>query len=73
MHPKYFTPTYKEYPVWKNSTTKLDSSNLILPHTNEAGDPYYIGDVYEPSRIGQSGELIPGDHESVIAYKAQNL
>ena len=72
MRPKYFTPTYKEYPVWKSSTTKLDSLDLILPHTNEAGDPYYIGDVYEPSRIGQSGELIEGDDESLKIYKEKN-
>ena len=36
----------------------LSSPSHILPHTYEAGDSYYIGDVYEPSRIGQSGELI---------------
>lgn len=36
----------------------LSLPSHILPHTHEAGDSYYIGDVYEPSRIGQSGELI---------------
>lgn len=36
----------------------IDSRSRILPHTHEAGDSYYIGDVYEPSRIGQDGELI---------------
>lgn len=36
----------------------LSSSSHILPHTYEAGDAFYIGDVYEPSRIGQSGELV---------------
>lgn len=29
----------------------------ILPHTQEAGDPYYIGDIYEGSHITQSGGL----------------
>ena len=46
---------YKSHALWKPD---LSSSSHILPHTHEAGDSYYIGDVYEPSRIGQSGELI---------------
>ncbi|KAL8918904.1 MAG: hypothetical protein Q9208_007085 [Pyrenodesmia sp. 3 TL-2023] len=24
---------------------------MILPHTHEAGDPYYIGDIYEQSKV----------------------
>ena len=52
-----------EYPGWNNAfhglwKPDLSSSSHILPHTHEAGDSYYIGDIYEPSRIGQSGELI---------------
>ena len=39
----------------------LSSPSHILPHTLAAGDPFYIGDVYEPSRIGQSGELVDRD------------
>ena len=27
------------------------SSSILLPHTIHAGDPYYIGDIYEQSRI----------------------
>ena len=38
----------------------------FLPHTHEAGDSYYIGDVYEPSRIGQSGEII---EEHLLEFK----
>ena len=41
--------------LWKPDPS---SSSHILPHTHVAGDSYYIGDVYEPSRIGQSGELV---------------
>lgn len=31
----------------------------VLPHTIEAGDPYYIGDVYEPkpSAFSQEWEI----------------
>lgn len=46
-------------PAFHNPWTPyLSPPSHILPHTLEAGDSYYIGDVYEPSRIGQSGELI---------------
>ncbi|KAL8895772.1 MAG: hypothetical protein Q9207_008016 [Kuettlingeria erythrocarpa] len=39
-----------------NARPKLRSSigspqSMILPHTHEAGDPYYIGDVYEESTV----------------------
>ena len=30
---------------------KIASSSIIVPHTIHAGDPYYIGDIYEQSRI----------------------
>lgn len=43
---------------WAASVTNLSPQSHILPHTVSAGDSYYIGDVYEKSRIGQSGELI---------------
>ena len=29
----------------------IASSSIIVPHTSHAGDPYYIGDIYEHSRI----------------------
>ena len=44
--------------AWPPSGTDFTSKNNILPHTQEAGDAYYIGDVYERSRIGLSGELL---------------
>ena len=44
--------------AWGPSGTDVSSPNNILPHTQEAGDSYYIGDVYDGSRIGQSGELL---------------
>ncbi|KAL2046375.1 hypothetical protein N7G274_001822 [Stereocaulon virgatum] len=44
--------------AWPPSGTDFTSKNNILPHTQEAGDAYYIGDVYEKSRIGSSGELL---------------
>lgn len=33
--------------------------NLVLPHSIEAGDPYYIGDVYDttPAECVQEWEL----------------
>lgn len=40
------------HPLWDSDSS---SSSYTLPHTYEA---YYIGDIYEPSRIGQSGELL---------------
>ena len=49
-------PVYAD--LW---TPDLSSPSHILPHTYAAGDAFYIGDVYEPSRIGQSGELIDKD------------
>lgn len=45
----------KWHGLWQSS---LFPPSHILPHTHEAGDSYYIGDVYEPSRIGQSGEMM---------------
>jgi hypothetical protein len=44
--------------AWPPSGTDLTSKNNILPHTQEAGDAYYIGDVYERSRIDSSGGLL---------------
>ena len=44
--------------AWGPSGTDVSSPNNILPHTQEAGASYYIGDVYDESRIGQSGELL---------------
>lgn len=46
-------PTYNG--LW---VPDLSAPSHILPHTHAAGDAFYIGDVYEPSRIGPSGELI---------------
>lgn len=53
----------REYSHWDDAyhslwIPELSSSSHIQPHTQEAGDSYYIGDVYEPSRIGQTGELV---------------
>lgn len=53
--------------LWGHSSTILPSPSHILPHTYEAGDPFYIGDIYEPSRIGQSGELI---EEHLLPFKS---
>ena len=50
---------HQEHVLWKPD---LFLPANVSPHTSEAGDPYYIGDVYEPSRIGQSGELIESHH-----------
>lgn len=50
-------PSRSKHPLWEPDLD-LPLSSHILPHTHEAGDSYYIGDVYESSRIGQSGELI---------------
>ncbi len=54
--------------LWDDHLTDVQTVSRILPHTNEAGDPFYIGDAYEESRIGQSGELII---ENLLAYKAR--
>ena len=40
--------------AWGPSGTDSDHKSHILPHTQEAGDPYYIGDVYEKSRFTPS-------------------
>lgn len=50
--------------------SRIDLSQLshILPHTTAAGDPYYIGDVYGQSRIGQAGEII---EEHLLAFKSR--
>ena len=42
--------------AWGPSGTN-PSDPRILPHTQEAGDPYYIGDIYEGTHITQSGGL----------------
>lgn len=44
--------------AWGPSLADGSSPGHILPHTLEAGDPYYIGDVYQKSRIGPSGQWI---------------
>ena len=53
----------KTLPRWNHTVQSLRALDLsspshIVPHTQEAGDPYYIGDAYESSRIGQDGRLI---------------
>ena len=53
----------KTLPQWNHTNRGLWAPDLVspshtVPHTHEAGDSYYIGDVYEPSRIGQDGRLI---------------
>ncbi len=45
----------------------LTSQSHFFPHTAEAGDAYYFGDIYEPSYISQSGELID---RHLVGYKA---
>ena len=42
--------------AWGPSGTDT-SDPRILPHTQEAGDPYYIGDIYEGTHITLSGDL----------------
>ena len=49
--------------AWGPSGTDT-SDPRILPHTQEAGDPYYIGDIYEGTHIAQSGELKDLNHPS---------
>ncbi|KAL8805827.1 MAG: hypothetical protein Q9182_001739 [Xanthomendoza sp. 2 TL-2023] len=36
---------------------------MLLPHTPESGDPYYIGDIYEPSQIRRKMAKNPRVHE----------
>ncbi|KAL8807135.1 MAG: hypothetical protein Q9200_004790 [Gallowayella weberi] len=36
---------------------------MLLPHTQESGDPYYIGDIYEPSQIRRQMAKKPQDNE----------
>jgi hypothetical protein len=36
--------------------TQADRSDSILPHTPEAGDSYYIGDIYDDSPLAISQE-----------------
>ena len=54
---------HKTLPRWNHTigglrAPDISSPSHIQPHTYEAGDSYYIGDVYEPSRIGHDGGLI---------------
>lgn len=42
--------------AWGPSGTDT-SDQRILPHTQEAGDSYYIGDIYEGTHITHSGGL----------------
>ena len=49
------------FTAWGPSGTDT-SDPRILPHTQEAGDPYYIGDIYEGTHITQSGELKDLNH-----------
>lgn len=44
------------FTAWGPSGTDTTDPR-ILPHTQEAGDPYYIGDIYEGTHITQSGHL----------------
>ena len=71
LMPFEFLNANPEKQIWKSSwegpekqtwrkpspTNMPRGSSHILPHTYEAGDAYYFGDVYESSRIGQNGEL----------------
>ncbi|KAL8724369.1 MAG: hypothetical protein Q9166_007990 [cf. Caloplaca sp. 2 TL-2023] len=43
---------------------------MILPHTADAGDPYYIGDVYEPSLVRLRLSRVPenDDEPSLTPY-----
>ena len=50
--------------LWKPD---FPSASHKVPFTYEAGGDYYIGDVYEPSRIGQSGELI---EKHLVSFKS---
>lgn len=59
---------YSSQTLWKSTRTDLLEPSHILPHTNQAGDPYYIGDVYEQSCVGQAGEII---EEHLLAFKPQ--
>ena len=43
--------------AWGPSGMDTSAPHLILPHTQEAGDPYYIGDIYEGTHITHSGGL----------------
>ena len=38
----------------ENHPGTVASSSNIVPHSAHAGDPYYIGDIYQPSRIRRS-------------------
>ncbi|KAL8936621.1 MAG: hypothetical protein Q9216_004836 [Gyalolechia sp. 2 TL-2023] len=39
--------------------------SMILPHTYEAGDPYYIGDAYEESQVRRAFARRPNSNETV--------
>ena len=59
--------SHKTLPRWHDANRglwvpDLSSPSHTVPHTLEAGDSYYIGDVYEPSRIAQDGRLIEKDN-----------
>lgn len=65
---RHFTSHKSSHTLWESSRTDPLQPSHILPHTNVAGDPYYIGDVYEHSRIGQAGEII---EKHFLAFKPQ--
>lgn len=56
--PKHMLPLSEHAKYRENVKNGMDG-NLVLPHSIEAGDPYYIGDVYKdaPSACWQEWEL----------------
>lgn len=55
---------FEEYgiPGWLPTFEKSASTYPPSPQTPEAGGSYYIGDIYEQSRIGQSGEIFDNQY-----------
>ncbi|KAL8716229.1 MAG: hypothetical protein Q9220_000134 [cf. Caloplaca sp. 1 TL-2023] len=66
--PKQNQPQFRSRASW----TSINGNHQVLPHTKAAGDPYYIGDVYQQSRIRQSLPLSEksrqDDAESSMPY-----
>ncbi|KAL9598524.1 MAG: hypothetical protein Q9219_004426 [cf. Caloplaca sp. 3 TL-2023] len=50
----------------------MGTRSIVLPHTPEAGNPYYIGDVYEESRVRSGSLKIPGKYLKYVDWLTDN-
>ena len=62
-----------------SSLTQTGTRSPVLPHTYEAGDPYYIGDIYEESqircwwsRLAENNDWIPGRYLNHVDWLTDN-